>query len=163
MKIGKFSEKQYESIINMRLRNIAKLEENKIPKIAIVGRPNVGKSSLINLLLGEERNIVTSISGTTRDSIDSVYKLYNNEFILTDTAGIRKKAKVKENIEFYSVMRSIQAIENSDLCIVMIDASQGFESQDMNILSLATKYKKGIILMINKWDLIKKKNNTSII
>ncbi len=141
--------------------NINKLEENKIPKIAIVGRPNVGKSSLINLLLGEERNIVTSISGTTRDSIDSVYKLYNNEFILTDTAGIRKKAKVKENIEFYSVMRSIQAIENSDLCIVMIDASQGFESQDMNILSLATKYKKGIILMINKWDLIKKENNTS--
>ena len=139
--------------------NISK--ENNIPRIAIIGRPNVGKSSFINSLVGEERNIVTELSGTTRDSIDTKYNLYNKELVITDTAGIRKKSKVKENIEFYSVMRSIQAMENSDLCIIMIDANQGFESQDMNILSLAVKYKKGIVLMINKWDLVKKETNTS--
>jgi len=139
--------------------NISKI--NKIPRIAIIGRPNVGKSSFINALVGEERNIVTSISGTTRDSIDTKYNLFNKEFIITDTAGIRKKSKVKENIEFYSVMRSLQAMENSDICIIMIDAKQGFESQDMNILGLAAKYKKGIILMINKWDLLKKETNTA--
>ena len=132
-----------------------------LPRISILGRPNVGKSSFINSILGEERNIVTDISGTTRDSIDTRYNLFNKDFIITDTAGIRKKAKVKENIEFYSVMRSIQAMENSDICIVMVDAKQGFESQDMNILSLAAKYKKGIILMINKWDLVKKDHSTA--
>ncbi len=133
-----------------------------LPRISILGRPNVGKSSFINSILGEERNIVTDISGTTRDSIDTRYRLFNKDFIITDTAGIRKKAKVKENIEFYSVMRSIQALENSDVCIIIINAQQGFESQDMNILGLAAKYKKGIVLMINKWDLIDKDHNTSI-
>ncbi len=141
---------------------VSKLEINtsekdiSLPRISILGRPNVGKSSFVNAILGEERNIVTDISGTTRDSIDTKYNLFKKEFIITDTAGIRKKAKVKENIEFYSVMRSIQAMENSDICIIMIDAVQGFESQDMNILSLAVKYKKGIVLMINKWDLVEK-------
>ncbi len=146
---------------------VKKLEKNNkeievgLPRISILGRPNVGKSSFINSILGEERNIVTAISGTTRDSIDTKYNLFHKEFIITDTAGIRKKSKVKENIEFYSVMRSIQAMENSDICIIMIDALQGFESQDMNILSLAVKYKKGIVLMVNKWDLIKKETNSA--
>ena len=146
---------------------VSKLEINtsekdiSLPRISILGRPNVGKSSFVNAILGEERNIVTDISGTTRDSIDTKYNLFKKEFIITDTAGIRKKAKVKENIEFYSVMRSIQAMENSDICIIMIDALQGFESQDMNILSLAVKYKKGIVLMINKWDLVKKNTNST--
>ena len=146
---------------------VEKLDDNinnhdeTLPRISILGRPNVGKSSFINAILGEERNIVTNISGTTRDSIDTKYNLFKKEFIITDTAGIRKKAKVKENIEFYSVMRSIQAMENSDVCIIMIDANQGFESQDMNILSLAAKYKKGIVLMINKWDLIKKETHSA--
>ena len=146
---------------------VSKLEVNtsakdiSLPRISILGRPNVGKSSFVNAILGEERNIVTDISGTTRDSIDTKYNLFKKEFIITDTAGIRKKAKVKENIEFYSVMRSIQAMENSDICIIMIDALQGFESQDMNILSLAVKYKKGIVLMINKWDLVKKNTNST--
>ena len=140
--------------------NSEELIEN-LPRISILGRPNVGKSSFINSILGEERNIVTDISGTTRDSIDTKYNLFKKEFIITDTAGIRKKSKVKENIEFYSVMRSIQAMENSDICIIMIDAKQGFESQDMNILSLAAKYKKGIVLMINKWDLIKKETHSA--
>ncbi len=146
---------------------VQKLEKNKkeieedLPRISILGRPNVGKSSFINSILGEERNIVTDISGTTRDSIDTKYNLFHKEFIITDTAGIRKKSKVKENIEFYSVMRSIQAMENSDVCIIMIDALQGFESQDMNILSLTVKYKKGIVLMVNKWDLIKKETNSA--
>ena len=146
---------------------VSKLEVNtsakdiSLPRISILGRPNVGKSSFVNAILGEERNIVTDISGTTRDSIDTKYNLFKKEFIITDTAGIRKKAKVKESIEFYSVMRSIQAMENSDICIIMIDALQGFESQDMNILSLAVKYKKGIVLMINKWDLVKKNTNST--
>ena len=146
---------------------VSKLEVNtsekdiSLPRISILGRPNVGKSSFVNAILGEERNIVTDISGTTRDSIDTKYNLFKKEFIITDTAGIRKKAKVRENIEFYSVMRSIQAMENSDICIIMIDAVQGFESQDMNILSLAVKYKKGIVLMINKWDLVKKNTNST--
>jgi len=146
---------------------VSKLEVNtsekdiSLPRISILGRPNVGKSSFVNAILGEERNIVTDISGTTRDSIDTKYNLFKKEFIITDTAGIRKKAKVKENIEFYSVMRSIQAMENSDICIIMIDAVQGFESQDMNILSLAVKYKKGIVLMINKWDLVEKNTNST--
>ena len=137
-----------------------KLSQVNLPRISILGRPNVGKSSFTNAILGEERNIVTEISGTTRDSIDTEYNMFNKNFIITDTAGIRKKSKVKENIEFYSVMRSIQALENSDVAIIMIDAKQGFEGQDMNILSLAVKYKKGIIIMVNKWDLIKKDNSS---
>ncbi len=133
-----------------------------IPRVAIVGRPNVGKSSLVNLLLGTDRNIVTDIAGTTRDSIDTLYKAYGKELILTDTAGIRKKGKVHEDIEFYSVMRSIRAIENSDVCVVMIDAQDGLESQDMNIIALADKNKKGIVLVVNKWDLKQgKESNTA--
>ncbi|MBN1199850.1 MAG: ribosome biogenesis GTPase Der [Bacteroidales bacterium] len=132
----------------------------EIPRIAIVGRPNAGKSSLVNLLLGNERTIVTPIPGTTRDSIHSRYKAFGLEFLLTDTAGIRKKAKVKEDIEFYSVMRAIRSIENSDVCIVMVDAERGFESQDINIFSLIQKNHKGVVIVVNKWDLIEKEANT---
>ena len=152
-------------LLDLVVKNLKKNNENNekndVPRIAILGRPNVGKSSFINSLIGEERNIVTDIPGTTRDAIDSRYKLFNNNVILTDTAGIRKKNKVKQNLEFYSIMRSIQALHESDICVVMIDAHQGFQSQDMNLISLANKYKKGIILMVNKWDLIKKKTSTS--
>ena len=135
--------------------------EEGIPRIAILGRPNVGKSSFLNALLGKERSIVTDVAGTTRDSINTHYKLFNKDFILTDTAGIRKKKKVKEDIEFFSVMRSIQAMQDSDVCIVMLDGSQGLEGQDLSILSLANKYRKGIMLMVNKWDLVEKDSKTA--
>jgi GTPase len=132
-----------------------------IPKIAILGRPNVGKSSLINALLGEERSIVTDEAGTTRDSIHSHYKMYNKHFILIDTAGIRKKGKVRDDIEFYSVLRSLRALEESDVVIVVLDAQQGLESQDVNIISLAHRQGKGIVVMVNKWDLVEKDAKTS--
>ena len=132
-----------------------------IARIAILGRPNVGKSSFLNALIGKERTIVTDIAGTTRDAIDTHYKLYGKDFILTDTAGIRKKAKVKEDIEFFSVLRSIQALQDSDVCIVMIDATQGLEAQDLSIINLAHKYKKGLMLMVNKWDLVEKDEKTA--
>ena len=132
-----------------------------IPKIAIVGRPNAGKSSLLNVLLGQERSIVTEEAGTTRDAIHSRYKLYGKDFILIDTAGIRKKGKVKEDVEFYSVLRSLRALEESDVCIVVIDAERGLESQDVNIIALAQKQSKGIVVMVNKWDLIEKDSKTS--
>jgi GTP-binding protein len=134
-------------------------EENPnegIPRIAILGRPNVGKSSFINVLLGQERSIVLDEAGTTRDSINTHYRMYEKDFILTDTAGIRKKPKVTEDIEFYSVMRAIQALQDSDVCIIIIDAERGVESQDLNIISLAIKYNKGVMIMVNKWDLIEK-------
>jgi GTP-binding protein len=131
-----------------------------IPKLAVVGRPNVGKSSFVNLLLGEERNIVTDIAGTTRDSINSRYNAFGMEFIITDTAGLRRKTKVHEDIEFYSVLRSIRAIEESDVCIVMLDATRGLEAQDMNIVGLADKNRKGIVILVNKWDLVEKETNT---
>lgn len=131
-----------------------------IPRIAILGRPNAGKSSFVNALLGKERTIVTDVAGTTRDTINSRYKLFGQDFILTDTAGIRKKSKVHEDIEFYSVMRALQALQDSDVCVIMVDATRGLEAQDMNIISLALKYKKGIMLMMNKWDLIEKETNT---
>lgn len=134
--------------------------EDGIPKIAILGRPNAGKSSFVNALLGKERTIVTDLAGTTRDSINTRYNLFGQDFILTDTAGIRKKSKVHEDIEFYSVMRALQALQDSDVCIMMIDATRGLEAQDMNIISLALKYKKGIMVMVNKWDLIEKDSNT---
>lgn len=134
--------------------------EDGIPRIAILGRPNAGKSSFVNALLGKERNIVTDVAGTTRDTINSRYKLFGQDFILTDTAGIRKKSKVHEDIEFYSVMRALQALQDSDVCVVMIDATRGLEAQDMNIISLALKYKKGVMLMMNKWDLIEKETKT---
>ena len=132
-------------------------EEPELPRIAIIGRPNVGKSSMVNVLLGNERSIVTPVPGTTRDSILSHYRYFNLEFMLIDTAGIRKKSKVSENIEFYSVMRSIRSIEHSDVCILMIDALQGLESQDINIFSLVVKNHKGIVLLVNKWDLMENK------
>lgn len=132
-----------------------------IPRIAILGRPNVGKSSFLNTLIGKERTIVTDIAGTTRDAIDTRYKLFNKDFILTDTAGIRKKAKVKEDIEFFSVLRSIQALQDSDVSIIMIDATQGLEAQDLSIINLAHKYKKGIMIMVNKWDLVEKDDKTA--
>lgn len=135
--------------------------EAGIPKIAIIGRPNVGKSSLLNALLGEERSIVTDVAGTTRDAIHSHYKMYGKNFILIDTAGIRKKGKVKDNIEFYSVLRSLRALEECDVCIVVIDAVQGMESQDVNIISLAQRQGKGAVIMVNKWDLIEKDSKTA--
>jgi GTPase len=132
-----------------------------IPKIAILGRPNVGKSSFLNVLLGKERSIVTDEAGTTRDAIHSRYKMYGNDFILIDTAGIRKKTKVIEDVEFYSVLRSLRALEESDVCIIIIDAERGLESQDVNIISLAQKQNKGIVIMVNKWDLIEKDTKTA--
>ncbi len=132
-----------------------------IPRVAIVGRPNVGKSSLINTLLGEERNIVTPLAGTTRDSIYTRYNKFKHDFLLVDTAGLRKKAKVSEDIEFYSVMRAIRTIENSDICLLLIDATRGIEAQDLNIISLIQKNSKGLIVLVNKWDLIEKENNTT--
>ncbi|GAB4238502.1 MAG: ribosome biogenesis GTPase Der [Ekhidna sp.] len=136
-------------------------EDDGLPRIAILGRPNVGKSSFVNALVGKERSIVTNIAGTTRDAINTRYNLFGKDFILTDTAGIRKKSKVKENIEFYSVLRAIQALQDSDVCVIMIDAESGLESQDMNIIGLAHKYKKGIVLMVNKWDLVEKDTKTA--
>ncbi len=136
--------------------------EDDLPKFAIVGRPNVGKSSLLNSLIGEERNIVTPEPGTTRDSIFIRYQKYNHDFYLVDTAGIRKKRKVSENLEFYSVLRAIRAIENSDVCLVIIDATRGLESQDLNIVSLAKKNHKGLVILVNKWDLIKKDTNSAL-
>lgn len=131
-------------------------EEETLPRFCVVGRPNAGKSSFINALIGEDRYIVTDIAGTTRDAIDTRYTRFGFDFNLVDTAGIRRKAKVKEDLEFYSVMRSVRAIEHSDVCILMIDATRGFESQDQNIFWLAEKNRKGIVILVNKWDLIEK-------
>jgi len=136
-------------------------EPSPMPAIAIVGQPNVGKSSFVNALIGEERNIVTDIAGTTRDPIHTVYKKFGKEFILVDTAGIRKKAAVHENLEFYSVLRAIRAVEEADVCILMIDAQLGIEAQDMHIVHLAQKRRKGMVILINKWDLLDKETNTA--
>lgn len=136
-------------------------EPSELPRFAIVGQPNVGKSSLLNALVGEERNIVTDVAGTTRDSIDTHYRKYDKEFILIDTAGLRKKTRVSENLEFYSVMRAIKAIEESDVCMLLLDAREGLQAQDMNILRLAQRRHKGVVILVNKWDLIDKETNTA--
>ena len=135
--------------------------DEDLPKVSIVGRPNVGKSSLVNALLDENRNIVTDIAGTTRDAIHSRYNKFGHDFVLIDTAGIRKKKKVHEDLEFYSVIRAVRAIDEADVCLLMIDAQNGIESQDMNIFSLIQKRKKGIVLVVNKWDLVNKETNTA--
>lgn len=135
--------------------------ESEIPRYAVVGRPNVGKSSLINSLIGEERNIVTPISGTTRDSIYTRYNKFNHDFFLVDTAGLRKKGKVHEDLEFYSVMRAIRTIEKADVCLLMIDATRKIEAQDINILKLIIKNQRGVVLLVNKWDLIEKDTYTA--
>ena len=137
-------------------------EKKEIPYITIVGKPNVGKSSLTNALLGEERNIVTPVAGTTRDSISTLYNKYGYEFMLVDTAGLRKKAKVKEDLEFYSVMRSVRAIESSDVCILMLEAQSGIEAQDMSIFNLILKNKKGCVVVVNKWDLVEDKDSNTM-
>lgn len=136
-------------------------QDNEIAKIAIVGQPNVGKSSMTNALMGEERNIVTDIPGTTRDAIYALYNKFDKKFYLIDTAGIRKKAKVHEDLEFYSVIRAIKAIEEADVCLLMLDATVGIESQDLSILGLIQKRKKGLVILVNKWDLIQKETNTA--
>lgn len=135
--------------------------ETELPKFAIIGRPNVGKSSFTNALLGEDRNIVTPIAGTTRDPVHSTYNKYGKQFMLIDTAGIRKKAKVEEDLEFYSVMRAIRAVEEADVCLLVLDATQGIEAQDLSILRLAQKRHKGIVILVNKWDLMEKETNTA--
>ena len=144
-------------------KHITEIEhtENQLPRFAILGQPNVGKSSFTNALLGEDRNIVTDIAGTTRDSIHSVYNKFDKEFLIIDTAGIRKKAKVHEDLEFYSVMRAIKALEEADVCLVLIDAQTGLEAQDLSIIRLAQKRNKGIVILVNKWDLKEKDTNTA--
>ena len=148
--ISKFTKKSEEEVLD------------EIPRIAIVGRPNAGKSSMVNALIGEERNIVTNIAGTTRDSIYTRFDKFGMDFYLVDTAGIRKKGKVTEDLEYYSVIRSIKAIENSDICVLMLDATQGIESQDLNIFSLIQKNRKGLVVCVNKWDLVENKEQIVI-
>lgn len=143
------------------LPNDQEEEELNIPKIAVVGRPNAGKSSFINAITGVERNIVTDVAGTTRDSINTRYNLYGKDFLLVDTAGLRKKSRVHENLEFYSVLRSVRAIEDADVCLLLIDAERGFEGQDLSIFALAERNKKGIVILVNKWDLVNKDHQTA--
>lgn len=137
------------------------LEEDQLPKFAIIGQPNVGKSSLLNALIGEERTIVSDIAGTTRDTIHTHYKLFQKEFILIDTAGIRKKSKEKDDLEFYSIIRAIKAMDEADVCLLVLDADKGITAQDVTIFSLATRKGKGIVVLVNKWDLIEKETNTA--
>ncbi|MBP9018850.1 MAG: ribosome biogenesis GTPase Der [Rikenellaceae bacterium] len=137
-------------------------DKNDLPRFTIVGKPNVGKSSLANALIGEDRNIVTPVAGTTRDSISTYYNQFGHEFMLIDTAGLRKRNKAMEDIEFYSVMRSIRSIENSDVCIMMVEAQKGIESQDMSIFNLIVKNKKGCVLVVNKWDLVEDKDSNTM-
>lgn len=138
-----------------------KIEEKDLPKFAIIGQPNVGKSSLLNALIGNERTIVSDIAGTTRDSVHTLYNLFEKEFILIDTAGIRKKNKVAEDLEFYSVIRAVKAVDEADVCLLLLDAEKGIAAQDLNIFSTASKKGKGIVVLVNKWDLVKKETNTA--
>jgi GTP-binding protein len=147
--------KHFDKEVNLEL-------EDELPKISVVGKPNVGKSSLINALTNQERNIVTDISGTTRDSIHTRYKSFGFDFLLIDTAGIRKKAKVTEDIEYYSVLRSVRTIENSDVCIFMIDATEGIQKQDLHIYYMIEKNNKGVVVLVNKWDLVEKDHKTML-
>lgn len=147
-----------DEVISKFTKETEELPEDNIPRFAVVGRPNAGKSSIINVFLGEERNIVTNIAGTTRDSILTRYNKFGFDFYLVDTAGIRKKGKVSEDIEYYSVLRSIRAIENSDVCILMIDATRGIESQDLNIFSIIQRNQKSLVVVVNKWDLVEDKS-----
>ncbi|MBI1305212.1 MAG: ribosome biogenesis GTPase Der [Bacteroidetes bacterium] len=149
-----------DAIVSMLPPDIENVE-SELPRISLIGRPNVGKSSLCNVLLGEERNIVTDIAGTTRDTIDSHYSAFGHEFILVDTAGVRKKNKVMENVEFYSVMRSIKAIESSDVVLLILDATEGMEAQDVNLFGLAAKNGKGVVILVNKWDLVEKDHHST--
>jgi len=149
-----------DQLTSMFDKKVEEEEEEEIPKIAVVGRPNVGKSSLVNALIGEERNIVTPISGTTRDSIHTRYTKFNHDFFLVDTAGLRKKGKVKEDLEFYSVMRSVRAIEHADVCLLLLDATIGIEAQDVNIFHLIERNWKGVVVLVNKWDLVDKETQT---
>lgn len=139
----------------------AAMKDNGLPKFAIIGQPNVGKSSLLNALIGQERTIVSDISGTTRDSIHTHYKLFQKEFMLIDTAGIRKKSKEKEDLEFYSIIRAIKAIDDADVCMIVLDAHKGITAQDISIFSLAVRKGKGVVVLVNKWDLVEKETNTA--
>jgi len=144
------------------LPEIEEVEETELPRFAVVGRPNAGKSSFINALIGEDRYIVTDIAGTTRDAIDTKYNRFGFEFNLVDTAGIRRKSKVKEDLEFYSVMRSVRAIEHSDVCLLVVDATRGFDAQVQNIFWLAERNRKGVVILVNKWDLIENKESNTM-
>jgi len=149
-----------DQLTSMFDKKVEEEEVDEVPKIAVVGRPNVGKSSLVNAFIGEERNIVTPRAGTTRDSIHTRYSKFNHDFYLVDTAGLRKKGKVKEDLEFYSVMRSVRAIEYADVCLLLIDATIGIEAQDVNIFHLIERNRKGVVILVNKWDLVDKETQT---
>lgn len=149
-----------DDVVELFAREDKEKEETQLPQIAIIGQPNVGKSTLLNALLGEERNIVTDLPGTTRDSIHTLYNKFGNQFLLVDTAGIRRKTKVHEDLEFYSVIRAIKSLEECDICLLMIDARHGVEAQDSNLFRLAIKKHKGILILVNKWDLVEKDTNT---
>lgn len=151
-----------DDIVKCFDKDVPEDEEADLPRISVVGKPNVGKSSLINAFMGEERNIVTDISGTTRDSVHTRYKAFGFDFLLIDTAGIRKKAKVTEDIEYYSVLRSVRTIENSDVCIFMIDATEGIQKQDLHIFYIIEKNNKGVVVLVNKWDLVEKDHKTML-
>lgn len=150
-----------DAIIALITDDQAEAEATDLPKFAIIGQPNVGKSSLLNALIGQERTIVSDIAGTTRDTIHTRYNLFQKDFILIDTAGIRRKTKVHEDLEFYSVIRAIKAMDEADVCMLLLDASKGITAQDLNIFSLAAKKGKGIVILVNKWDLVQKETNTA--
>lgn len=151
-----------DEVVGLFTKDMEEVMQEDIPRIAVVGRPNAGKSSIINAFLNDDRNVVTDIAGTTRDSIYTKYEKFGFNFYLVDTAGIRKKNKVNEDLEYYSVMRSIRAIENSDVCVLMVDATRGIEGQDVNIFQLVQKNQKGLVVVVNKWDLVEDKSNAAI-